>query len=124
MRKSQAPGMAIHAMDCSPTLCGRLGRSVFHRWCLMSLEIRRVKHSIRAWRINASETDEHLAPGRLAPIGEPIMIEPLEELRILRLLGDQDDMGLVSCRGERYLIPIQELDQKTIRIWNLGHYAR
>jgi len=60
----------------------------------MTRDTRRVKHPIRAWRADVSEDVEHLPQGRLMAIGEPIMIEPMEEIHILRWPTDPEELAI------------------------------
>lgn len=66
-----------------------------------------------------SDDVEHL-PRSLTTIGESLVIEPLEELHILRWPTDPDDMVLVSCRGALYLVHIRDLERETIRVLRAG----
>ena len=86
----------------------------------MARDTRRVKRSIRAWQADVSASLEHL-PKLVIGTGPPIVIEPMEELHILRLPTDPDDLALVSCRGALYLIPVNELDHGTIRVFRAEH---
>lgn len=86
----------------------------------MARDTRRVKHSIRAWHADVSDSLEHL-PKHVIATGAPIVIEPMEELHILRRPMEPDDLALVSCRGALYLIPVNDLDHGTIRVSRAGH---
>jgi hypothetical protein len=87
----------------------------------MTRDTRRVKHPIRARRADVSEDVEHLPQGRLRAIGEPIVIEPMEELHILRWPSPPDDLALVSCRGSLHLIAAYDLEHGTMRVFRAGH---
>ena len=87
----------------------------------MTRDTRRVKHPIRAWRADVSEDVEHLPQGRLKAIGEPIMIEPMEEIHILRWPTDPEDMVLVSSRAVLYLIVGDDLEHGAMRVFRAGH---
>jgi hypothetical protein len=86
----------------------------------MTRDTRRVKHSIRAWHADVSDNLEHLPQGRLIAIGEPIVIEPLEELHILRWPTFPDDLALISYRGALYLIPVNDLEHQAMRLFRAG----
>ena len=87
----------------------------------MTRDTRRVKHPIRAWRADVSEDVEHLPKDRIMAIGEPIVIEPMEELHILRWPKDPDDVVVVSCRSSLYLMHASDLECGTMRVFRAGH---
>jgi hypothetical protein len=53
---------------------------------------------------------EHLPQARIMAIGEPIVIEPMEELHILR-----------RPRAALYLIQANDLEHGTMRVFRAGH---
>lgn len=83
----------------------------------MTRDTRRVKHPMRAWRADVSEDVEHLPQGRLMAIGDPIVIEPMKELHILRWPREPDGLALVSCRAALYLIAAYDLEHGTMHVF-------
>lgn len=45
---------------------------------------RRVKQAIRAWKTDLPTEEEHIRLGAIAPMGKPVVIEPFEEIHVLR----------------------------------------
>jgi len=81
--------------------------------------IRRVKHAIRAWTARLS-IGELIRTGPIEPVGEPIVIEPFEEIEVLRRTRVSGEiMALILWRDTPYLVRLDDLEQRTIRGFRL-----
>jgi hypothetical protein len=81
-------------------------------------ERRRVKRTIHAWKADLPDNLEHIPPGPIAPMGDPVLIEPFQELRIVRLTSSQwETMALVSWGDALYLISYHDLIKRTIKVF-------
>ena len=79
---------------------------------------RRVKQAIRAWRTDLPDEQEHLSKGAIVPVGEPVEIEPFEEIHVLRWTSiGGEAMALVSLRDALYIVTEDDLEQRTIRVF-------
>ena len=83
-----------------------------------SPERRRVKHPLQAWHARVVDQGEDL-PRQAVPDGEPIIIEALEEVNVIPL-PHANNMALISYRDELYLISIEDLTQRTMRLIRTG----
>jgi hypothetical protein len=79
---------------------------------------RRVKQSIRAWKTDLPGEQEHIPKGTITPVGEPVLIEPFEEIHVLRWTSVYgEDMALISWRDMLYLVADDDLKERTMRVW-------
>ena len=85
------------------------------------MECRRVKHALRAWKAGLSDVAELIPLGPVAPIGEPILIQPFEEVEVLRRTGVSGEiMVLVSWGDTLYLVTEDNLEERTMRVFRGG----
>ena len=83
-----------------------------------SLDNRRVKKALRAWRAELQDVEEHLQKESIFPAGEPEVIEPFEEIRVLRWINlGWQTMALVSWGDVPFLVTEDELERRTIRVF-------
>jgi hypothetical protein len=79
---------------------------------------RRVKQAIRAWKTDVPGEQEHIPTGAIAPVGEPVVIEPFEEIHVLRWTTvSREVMALVSWRETLYLVADDDLEKRTMRVF-------
>ena len=84
-------------------------------------ECRRVTHALRAWKAGLSDVAELIPLGPVAPIGEPVLIQPFEEVEVLRRTSvSKEIMVLVSWRDTLYLVNKDDLDERTMRVFRSG----
>jgi hypothetical protein len=88
----------------------------------LSTECRRVKQALRVWKAGLSDVLEQIPDGPIAPIGEPILIGPFEEVQVYRRTRvSEETMALISWRDTLYLVIDQDLTNRTIRL--LGRFG-
>jgi hypothetical protein len=81
----------------------------------LSTECRRVRQALRAWKTSLPDIGELIPTGAVAPVGEPVVLKPLEEIEILRRTCIRGEiMVLVCCRDRLYLITEDELETGTV----------
>ena len=79
--------------------------------------IRRVKKALRAWTPRLFDSAEQIPIGPVAPVGEPILIEPFEEIQFLRRTKVSGEaMALVCWRDALYLVKEDDLETRTMRV--------
>jgi hypothetical protein len=79
--------------------------------------ILRVKKALRAWTPRSSDIGELIPVGPVAPVGEPILIEPFEEVQFLRRTNvSGETMALVCWRDALYLVREDDLETRTMRV--------
>ena len=78
---------------------------------------RRVKQAIRAWKADLPDELEHIPTGPITPVGEPVLIEPFEEIHVLRsTIVYGEPMALISWRDALYLVDEDDLERRTMRV--------
>ena len=112
-------------MRCCRTRKIRLRRPDIHQiffamdWFL-SMECRRVKQTVHAWATNlpcAWSPEKPITTGPIVPLGEPILIWPLEEVHVLRRTRVwEETMALVSWCDRLYLVTDRDLEERTTRV--------
>ena len=86
-----------------------------------SASTRRVKQAIRAWKTDLPADAEHIRQGAIVPVGEPVEIEPFEEIHVLRWTRvGVGTMALVSWRETLYLVAEDDLEERTMRVFRAG----
>jgi hypothetical protein len=77
---------------------------------------RRVKHTLQAWKTSLPDGPLPATSTRsLKPVGEPILIWPLEEIEVLRWVRvNEEPMALVLWHDRLYLVTYQDLETQTI----------
>jgi hypothetical protein len=79
---------------------------------------RRVKQSIRAWKTDVPGEQEHIPKGTITPVGQAVLIEPFEEIHVLRWTSVYgEDMALISWRDALYLVDEEDLQDRTMRVF-------
>jgi hypothetical protein len=59
--------------------------------------------------------------GPVAPVGEPILIEPFEEVQFLRRTKvSGETMALVCWRDTLYLVREDDMETRTMRVFRAG----
>jgi hypothetical protein len=77
---------------------------------------RRVKYSIRAWKLALREANYGIPIGPIEPVGEPAMLEPFDEIQFLRWTSNRSDTwALVSRRDSLFLISQDDFARNTVR---------
>jgi hypothetical protein len=86
----------------------------------LSTECRRVKQAVQAWQTNLPYVwtfEKPITTGPIVPVGEPILIWPLEEVHVLRRTRVwEETMALVSWCDRLYLVTDHDLEARTIRV--------
>ena len=86
----------------------------------LSTECRRVKQAVQAWNTNLPHAWTNVKPmmtGPIMPVGEPILIWPLEEIHVLRRTRLwEETMALVSWCDRLYLVTDHDLEMRTMRV--------
>ena len=79
---------------------------------------RRVKQAMYAWKTGLPDVSEHIPKGTIEPVGEPIVIEPFEEIHLLRWTSVSGyAMALVSWCDTLYLVAEEDLEYRTMRMF-------
>lgn len=79
---------------------------------------RRVKQAIRVWKADLPAEQEHIPKGTITPVGEPVEIEPFEEIHVLRWTSVYGEtMALISWRDTLYLVDEDDLQDRTMRLF-------
>lgn len=79
-------------------------------------ENRQVTQAIRAWRVERRASKHYLVKIGIGPVGDPIVIEPFEEIRVLWWTAvNGEAMAVVSFLGTGYLVREEDLEQRTKR---------
>jgi hypothetical protein len=90
----------------------------------LSTECRRVKKAVQAWKTNLSYAGTPVKPitaGPIIPVGEPVLIWPLEEVHVLRRTRIwEETMALVSWCDRLYLVTDHDLETRTMRVFRAG----
>jgi hypothetical protein len=84
---------------------------------LVSKERRRVKHAVQAWKTRLPDGPTAETSSSVKPVGEPVLIWPLEEIEVLRWIRMNEElMALVLWRDTLYLVTDHDLEAQTIRV--------
>ena len=82
------------------------------------LDNRRVKRAMYAWKTDLPDVSEHIPKGIIELVGEPIVIEPLEEIHLLRWTNVSGfTMALVSWCDTPYLVAEEDLKHRTMQMF-------
>ena len=80
---------------------------------VLSIESRRVKQALHARKARVLD----LAIGPIEPVGEPVLIQPLEKVEVLRRTCVSGEViVLVSWRDVLYLVT-EDLEERTMRVF-------
>jgi hypothetical protein len=89
----------------------------------LSTECRRVKQPLRAWKASFSDHADFIPIGPIETPGEPFLIQPLEEVEVLRSTCVSGEiMVVVSCRDMLYLVSEDDLEERTMRVFRSGRH--
>jgi hypothetical protein len=81
-------------------------------------ESRQVTQAIHAWRVDRHASKGHLLKIGIGPVDEPIVIAPLEEIRVLWWTAvSGETMAVVSFLGTVYLVREDDVEQRTKRVF-------
>jgi hypothetical protein len=79
-----------------------------------STEYRRVQETLRVWIAGVSDDPEPIPEGSIEPIGEPVLIGPLELLHVLRRIRVVNEkMALIVWCDTLYLALDRDLENRT-----------
>jgi hypothetical protein len=79
-----------------------------------STEYRRVQRTLRVWIAGVPDDQEPIPEGSIEPIGEPVLIGPLELLQILRRIRVVNEkMALIVWCDTLYLALDRDLEIRT-----------
>ena len=77
-----------------------------------------MKQAIRGWKPQLSDIAELILKGPIAPVGEPVLIEPFEEIQVLRrTMVNGETMALICWHDTLYLVIDKDLEERTIRVF-------
>jgi hypothetical protein len=69
---------------------------------------------MRAWTTDPVGEEEHISTAPIVSVGEPVVIEPFEEIHVLRWARVGRGKALVLWRDSLYLVDEDDLQDRTL----------